>query len=136
MLSTKKLDNGDYRIEAELTSLPNLNSPQTYVNAQGEEKTYYIANAKIATMNGKEMFTSVSIASKTLDNANKQGGFTLGNHYLATGRIVQREGSKPVILIQLSHLPFGGGIVDAAEFDADFEVAEVAAEDKITAPKA
>lgn len=105
-LTTKKLDNGDYRIEAELTSLPNLNSPQTYVNAQGEEKTYYIANAKIATMTGKEVLTSVSVASKTLDNANNQGGFKIGNHYLATGRLVQREGSKPVILIQLSHLPF------------------------------
>ena len=104
----------EFQFTAELVSV-NTTAKQSYTNAAGEEKSYYLGTINFKNAAGVEVKgKTTSIYAKSFEH-----GMKPGNSYLST--VSQSEDGK--MWIRTSHLASGFSNATAEDFGLDFAVA-------------
>jgi len=102
----------EFQFGAELVSI-NTKSPQSYTNASGEEKVYYLGTVNFTAPNGTEQKgVTTQIYAKSLEY-----GMKVGNVLLST--LTRAENGS--MFIRTSHLPAISTIDTAAFAGLDFD---------------
>jgi len=118
----------EYQFGAELVSV-NTKTPQSYTNASGEEKVYYLGTVNFTAPDGTEQKgVTTQIYAKSFDK-----GMKVGNVLLSTLSQVKNADGSVAMFIRTSHLPANSTIDTAAFAGLDFDAIEAEVAEPIAA---